>query len=92
MKPVEINKGILQIIDKISDKLSWTELDYYKLRLIREQSRLYSYMFNPICPQEYQKDIKDMIDKLQGYIDTIENYLSDKQLSNCTHRLSLIRL
>lgn len=92
MKPVEINKGILQIIDQLDKDLSWTELDYYKLRLIREQIRLYGYMFNPICPQEYQKDIREMIDKLQSSIDKIENYMSDKSLVNCTRRLSLIKL
>jgi hypothetical protein len=41
---------------------------------------------------EYQKDIREMIDKLQSAIDKIENYMSDKALVNCTRRLSLIKL
>jgi len=93
MKPIEINKGILQICDKINQNLSWTELDYYRLRIIQEQNRLYYYMFNNICPVELQKDIKSMIDQLQGSLDRINTYMSDKKLfSDLTRRLNAIHL
>lgn len=105
MNPVQIQNGILQMMDKVANKgneLPYTELCYYKLRLSQEVTRLNGYMFNPNCPVAYQSEINDMINKVKASIETICTYMVDKKVdtkhdnvgmsfSNLTKRLNNIK-
>lgn len=83
--PIDISIGIRQIIDKINangDSLSYPELNYYNMRLVREVNKLYNSMFTFGMPVEFTKVIQDKIDYIESAMTILEKLMSNKSLNN----------
>jgi len=77
--PFQINEGIKQIISKINKdcgELSWTELSYYKMRIMGEVERLNRAVY--MVPERVQDDIADVhLPMLSSAIEQINTRLAD---------------
>lgn len=79
--PFQINLGIKLIIEKLSDVLSWTELQYYKKRVLDEIDRLEKLMYGTTVPEPVQDEIHGkLIPYLDNTVEKINTYLQDKHV------------
>lgn len=79
MKPIMINLGILEIMNKVANhnlKLDYTTLMYYKDKLICELDRFYKYEQMLQANTKMSDDIKNDISKLNSSIEQIETRMS----------------
>lgn len=92
--PIQINKGIIRIIESLNDSIKEETLEYYKQRIQTELNRLEYCLNMPGLSIMIQKDIHDdMIPTLQNAIEKIDSFVTTHKQNNfseLTNRLNRI--
>jgi hypothetical protein len=93
MIPFQINQGIKEIMDKISNdsdnKLQYIELVYYNDRLVCEIDRLYKCENMTGSEPAQQLECRRKINDIGHIIDIIAQKLTDKSVDNSSKSIGL---